>query len=109
MGDIRLGVSLYGDATYGSTFSQWYANTAHRGYGVTEFHPLKAMNAPAVQRMLGRHAAQGAEFLSFFLEPRWQGTLVARDHNIFSLDPSNGQFGSDELYKSVKKIIDHNE
>ena len=59
--------------------------------------------------MLGRHAAQGAEFLSFFLEPRWQGTLVARDHNIFSLDPSNGQFGSDELYKSVKKIIDHNE
>lgn len=109
MGDIRLGVSLYGDATYGSTFSQWYAKTAHRGYGVTEFHPLKAMDAPAVQRMLGQHATQGAEFVSFFLEPRWQGKVVERDHNIFSLDPSNGQFGSDELYKSVQKTITHNE
>lgn len=108
MGDIRLGVSLYGDATYGTTFSLWYGRTAHRGYGVTEFHPLKGMDAPAVRRMLDRHAAQGAEFLSFFLEPRWQGTLVARNHNIFSLDPDNGQFGSDELYKSVKKIVNYN-
>jgi hypothetical protein len=101
---IRLGVSLYGDATYGSTFPRWYSKTAHRGYGVTEFHPLQAMNAPKVQRMLSQHAAQGAEFLSFFLEPRWDGKLVPRNHNLFSLDPDNKQFGSDTLYESIRKV-----
>lgn len=104
IGDIRLGVSLYGDAAYGGTFSRWYAKTSHRGYGVTEFHPLKAMNAPAVQRMLSQHATQGAEFLSFFLEPRWNGKLVARNHNLFSFDPSNKQYGSDRLYESMRKV-----
>lgn len=105
MGAIRLGVSLYGDATYGSTFSRWYAHTARQGYGVTEFHPLKAMDTPAVQHMLGQHAAQGAEFLSFFLEPRWQGKLVARNHNLFSFDPDNARFGSDSLYRSMQGIV----
>jgi len=104
-GAIRLGVSLYGDATYGDTFSRWYAKTGHRGYGVTEFHPLKAMDALAVRSMLNRHAAQGAEFLSFFLEPRWQGKRVARNHNLFSLDPENAQFGSDHLYQSMQKVM----
>ena len=105
MGGIRLGVSLYGDAAYGSTFSRWYAKTGHHGYGVTEFHPLKAMDTLAVRSMLKRHAAQGAEFLSFFLEPRWQGKLVARNHNLFSLDPDNAQFGSDSLYQSMQKVM----
>lgn len=104
IGDIRLGVSLYGDAAYGDTFTRWYAKTSHRGYGVTEFHPLKAMNAPAVQRMLSQHALHGAEFLSFFLEPRWNGKLVARNHNLFSFDPDNKQYGSDRLYESMRKV-----
>lgn len=104
IGDIRLGVSLYGDAAYGDTFSRWYSKTAHHGYGVTEFHPLKAMNAPAVQRMLSQHAAQGAEFLSFFLEPRWEDELVARNHNLFSFDPDNKRFGSDNLYESMRGV-----
>lgn len=102
--DIRLGVSLYGDATYGDTFFRWYAKTTHSGYGVTEFHPLKAMNAPAVQRVLSQHALHGAEFLSFFLEPRWDGKLVARNHNLFSLDPDNKQFGSDRLHESMRRV-----
>lgn len=105
MGDIRLGVSLYGDATYGNTFSQWYKTTAHRGYGVTEFHPLKAMDAAAMRRMLDVHADQGAEFLSFFLEPRWHGALVKRDHNLFSLDPDNEKFGSARLYQSMQNLM----
>lgn len=104
IGDIRLGVSLYGDAAYGDTFSRWYSKTAHHGYGVTEFHPLKAMNAPAVQRMLSQHAAQGAEFLSFFLEPRWEDKLVARNHNLFSFDPDNKRFGSDGLYEAMRRV-----
>jgi len=105
MGAIRLGVSLYGDATYGSTFPQWYAHTGHRGYGVTEFHPLKAMDATLMQRTLAQHAARGAEFLSFFLEPRWKGELVSRGHNLFSLDPDNAEFGSDHLYHAMQKTV----
>ena len=102
---MRLGVSLYGDATYGTAFSQWYASTGHPGYGVTEFHPLKAMNAPALQHTLNQHAARGAQFLSFFLEPHWQGQLVARDANMFSLSPENAPFGSAQLYQSAQRLL----
>ena len=105
MGDIRLGVSLYGDATYGASFPKWYASTGHRGYGVTEFHPLKAMDAPAMKQVFAEHAARGAEFLSFFLEPRWQGRLVARDNNMFAFDEENKSFNSNRLYSSIKKIL----
>lgn len=105
MKNIRLGVSLYGDATYGDVFSRWYASTSHAGYGVTEFHPLKAMNTTAVQQMLGQHAQRGAQFVSFFLEPRWQGQLLDRPHNFFSFDPQNPQFSSDALYRSVQQVL----
>ena len=102
---MRLGVSLYGDATYGTAFSQWYASTGHPGYGVTEFHPLKAMNAPALQHTLNQHAARGAQFLSFFLEPHWQGQLVARDANMFSFSPENAPFGSAQLHQSAQRLL----
>ena len=102
---IRLGVSLYGNAAYGAVFSRWYGQTGHAGYGVTEFHPLKAMDAPAVQQMLGQHVQRGAEFVSFFLEPRWHGTLVERGHNTFSFGPENAQFGSAALYQAVQQVL----
>ena len=105
MKNIKLGVSLYGDATYGEVFSHWYDKSHHAGYGVTEFHPLKAMDATAVQQMLGQHKQRGAEFVSFFLEPHWQGVLLERGYNAFSLDPQNAQFGSAALYQSVQKIL----
>ena len=105
MKDIRLGVSLYGNAAYGEVFSRWYGRSGHAGYGVTEFHPLKAMDAPAMQQMLGQHAQRGAQFVSFFLEPRWQGALVQRGHNTFSLDSENAQFGSATLYQSVQQVL----
>lgn len=104
MGNIRLGVSLYGDASYGASFPKWYATTTHRGYGVTEFHPLKSMDAPAMLQIFAQHATRGSEFVSFFLEPRWQGQLVARKHNLFSFDPDNKKFNSDFLYSSIKHI-----
>ena len=103
--NIKLGVSLYGDAAYGEVFSRWYGQSRHTGYGVTEFHPLKAMDAAAVQHMLAQHKQRGAEFLSFFLEPHWQGALLERGYNTFSLDPQNAQFGSAALYQSVQQIL----
>ena len=105
MKNTKLGVSLYGDATYGEVFSRWYDKSHHAGYGVTEFHPLKAMDAAAVQQMLGQHKQRGAEFVSFFLEPHWQGVLLERGYNAFSLDPQNAQFGSAALYQSVQQIL----
>ena len=51
------------------------------------------------------HAQQGAEFLSFFLEPEWEGERVPRSHNIFSFDPLNPQFGSDVLYRSTQEAL----
>jgi hypothetical protein len=105
-GDIRLGVSLYGDAAYGTSFDRWYPLTGQRSYGITEFHPLKEMAADELGRTLALHASRGAEFLSFFAEPYWQGDIVARGHNLFSFDPGNPQFGSDKLYRSMQEHLE---
>ncbi len=97
---LQLGVSLYGEAAYGHSFTDSLGRTG-RPYGITEFHPLTAMAAPELQALLARHARHGARFVSFFLEPRWQGRLVPRPHNLFSFDPENAQFGSDVLYRAM--------
>lgn len=102
---LKLGVSLYGEASYGDSFNQWYAATGHRSYGVTEFHPLKEMTADELGRTLAVHASRGADFLSFFVEPYWRGEIVLRGHNLFSFDPGNHQFGSDTLYKSMQEHL----
>ncbi|CAM3492710.1 Beta-galactosidase-like protein [Paracidovorax anthurii] len=102
---IRLGVSLYGEPTYGQSYFDWLARSGQSRYGITEFHPLKAMDTAAMQQVFERHARHGAEFLSFFVEPRWQGALVPRGHNMFSFDPDNAQFGSDRLYRSVQRAL----
>lgn len=107
MGGLRLGVSLYGDATYGPRFTQWLAESGPRPYGITEFHPLRPLDGPALQEVLARHAAQGAQFLSFFMEPRWQGALVERPHNPFSFDPENAHYHSAALYQAVDWIRQH--
>lgn len=105
-GSLRLGVSLYGDAAYGARFAAWLRATGDQRYGVTEFHPLRALNPQQLRSVLNTHAADGAQFLSFFLEPRWQGALVPRAaHNPFSLDPDNPEFGSDVLYQSMQQIL----
>ncbi|HCL87665.1 MAG TPA: hypothetical protein DIC45_14480 [Comamonadaceae bacterium] len=102
-GTPRLGVSLYGEAAYGGSFAQWLRRSGQQRYGVTEFHPLKAMGPQELMQVLGTHARQGAQFLSFFLEPEWEGQRVPRGHNLFSFDPQNPQFGSDVLYRSVQQ------
>lgn len=103
---MQLGVSLYGDASY-RAFSKWYRSSLHDGgYGVTEFHPLEALSADSLSKILHSHANQGAKFLSFFLEPRWQGKQLDRSHNAFSFDPKNNQYGSATLYKSMQEALE---
>ena len=113
--DIRLGVSLYGEASYGDSFGSWYAqrqrlSAAHsspQAYGVTEFHPLKGMEANEWRKTLNAHQQRGAAFLSFFMEPRWEGQRVERGHNIFSIDPQNPQFQSTALYRAAQEALKH--
>jgi len=114
---LRLGVSLYGEPIYGDSLLAWLAGrevpqgllprkTASTEYGVTEFHPLRAMDAIELDRVLDRHRTQGAQFVSFFMEPRWSGELMSPVKNIFSLDPQNTQqAGSAEVYRAFSSIL----
>lgn len=105
LGGVRLGVSLYGEPSYGHSYFDWLARRGPSRYGVTEFHPLKALDATAMGAVLREHAGHGADFLSFFLEPRWNGRLVPRGHNIFSFDPDNPLFASDRLYRATQETL----
>lgn len=99
---IRLGVSLYGNATYDGSFTKWHQKTGNRPYGITEFHPLRAGKMVDLKATLREHEKNGAEFLSFFLEPRWKGALATRKNNIFSFDIENKKFKSDQLYMQMQ-------
>ena len=102
---IGLGVSLYGEPTYGTSFFDWLPGSEHQHYGVTEFHPLRGMGPGQLEGMLEQHSSHGAEFVSFFMEPRWNRRLVPRTHNLFSLDPDNPKFGSAQLYESMRQLL----
>ena len=104
-GGIRLGVSLYGEPTYGASFFRRLAASREDRFGVTEFHPLSAMTPAATRAMLERLRAHGAAFVSFFLEPRFGGRRLDTQMNIFSLDPANPKFGSDALYRSMRELM----
>lgn len=102
---LRTGVSLYGEASYGSSFFEWLQLSPPRAYGVTEFHPLQAMNAAQLGGVLTRHRDQGAQFLSFFLETRWRGQRVRPEINPFAFDPDNHFHESERLYSSMRSVL----
>ena len=104
-GDLRLGISLYGEATYGHSFLDWLGSTRHRTYGITEFHPLRPMSADEVKDMFERHRRRGAAFLSFFVDARPHGVRDPTQRNIFAIDPDNPDFGSDRLYAAIRAAI----
>ena len=103
--NLRMGVSLYGEASYGRSFSDWFRQNPQQHYGVTEFHPLQAMSQGQLGSALRQHRDNGARFLSFFLETRWQEQRVSSTANPFSFDPENRQHGSDQLYSSMKALL----
>jgi hypothetical protein len=107
-GDVGLGINLYGEATYGDGLFDWLARTRQRGYSVTEFHPLRALDATELARVLQRHRAHGARSLSFFLHPHQasHGATGAAP-NPFAFDPANPQHGSDRLYQSMRQVLGH--
>lgn len=113
---MQLGISLYGRATYGPEMIDWLrsrrskvagvgAHGGSRAYGVTEFHPLKGMSARELNQVLMRHHAEGAQFISFFMEPRVKGKLFEPGINLFSFDPQNVAYGSDSLYEAMANIL----
>lgn len=114
---LRLGISLYGEPIYGDSFLSWLNGSKAltgtqtrkglpRAYGVTEFHPLRAMTESELRLALERHRLNGAQFVSFFMEPRWQGELIQQGMNIFSIDPANAsQVGSAEVYGAFSALL----
>ncbi|MFM9917409.1 MAG: hypothetical protein ACKVOX_16520 [Rhizobacter sp.] len=104
-GRAHLGVSLYGEPTYGTSFFDWYARSEHRTYGVTEFHPLRGMAPDEARRMFEHHRTSGAQFLSFFLDTLTLDGSTPVLRNQFSFDPANPGSGSDRLYDTVKTLL----
>ena len=101
---LQLGVSLYGETSYGPSFTHWLRQNQHTRYGITEFHPLRAMPPAALSGLLQRHHAQGAQFLSFFMDTPVhtnQGTGL----NLFSLGQHNPQHASDQLFLSLQQVL----
>jgi len=104
-GGLGLGISLYGEATYGSSFFDWLDTTAHRRYVVTEFHPLRAMTPEEFAATIEHHRRRGAAFVSFFLDARPRDARDPAADNMFSFDPGNARFGSATLYKAVQELM----
>ncbi len=102
---MGLGVSLYGEAAYGISFLDWYVQSGRHRYGITEFHPLKAMTSGQLGALLERHRAHGLKFLSFFLRGAGTGDQNSQGGNPFVFDPANLQFGSDVLFRSMQTVL----
>lgn len=105
MEGLHLGLSLYGESTYGSSFMRWLQGARHTSYGVTEFHPLKAMPPHDLAQAFEQHRLRGARFVSMFLDGRVDGKPNSSTLNIFSFDPDNTRFGSATLYESLKSVL----
>lgn len=106
-GDLRLGISLYGEATYGQSFFDWKRNKRPGIYGVTEFHPLRGMDSTELASVFDRHRDNGAQFLSFFLEGRGpiNRPYAVKGPTIPFIGESNTYNGSDQLYRSVQQLM----
>jgi hypothetical protein len=103
----RLGVSLYGEASYGDSYLNWKKAQGIDLYGITEFHPLRAMSAPELNQAMGRHKENGAQFLSFFMEGRGEASAPysPTGPTIPFIGEANLQNGSDKLYKSLQLLL----
>ena len=101
---LLLGVSLYGETSYGPSFRGWLQQEKHRQYGITEFHPLRGMTAPELTTVLRQHHAAGAQFLSFFMDtPAHEQT--GEGLNLFSFSPRNTQHASNVLFESLRQTL----
>lgn len=104
-GGLRLGISLYGEPIYGTSFFDWLATSKHRRYGITEFHPLREMSPDEMRSTLEAHRQRGARFISFFLDARPAAMRTASELNVFGIEPGNRQFGSDKLYAAFRVLV----
>jgi hypothetical protein len=105
-GHVHLGINLYAEAAEGNAFFDWLARSRQPGYSVTEFHPLRPLDADQLARVLENHRAHGARTLSFFLHPHQPSHGPAGPNpNPFALDPDNPQHGSDRLYRAMREVM----
>lgn len=105
MNRLKLGISLYGEPTYGASFMGWLQGNPNVSYGVTEFHPLKALTPRELAQTFEQHRLRGAHFVSMFLDGHVDEKPSTSARNIFSFDPDNESFGSQTLYESLKSVL----
>ena len=101
----NLGISLYGETSYGFELGQRLMQWRQTQYGITEFHPLRAVSGDEMGRIFALHRAQGARFLSFFLEAKPEGSVPQRMHNEFSFDADNRIKHGANLYDAVRQVM----
>ena len=101
----RLGVSLYGESSYGFEVGKRLKGWQRHQYGITEFHPMRAMTGDDMARTLALHRQQGAQFLSFFMEAKREGAVPQRMHNAFSFDENNPEMNGAALYDAVRQVM----
>lgn len=102
---VQLGVSLYGEASYGTSFFDWFQSTRRPSYGITEFHPLKGMSSVELKKTFDQHYQNGTKFLSFFVESVDLDDDPTSVPNQFSFDRRNNNAGSSVLFKSTLEIL----
>lgn len=103
--NLKLGISLYGESTYGTSFLRWLQGTRHTEYGITEFHPLKALTPHELAQTFEQHRLRGARFVSMFLDGHVEEKPKNNELSMFSFDPDNTRFGSNTLYQSLKSVL----
>jgi hypothetical protein len=112
---LNLGISLYGESSYGESYFEWFNKTGRKAYGVTEFHPLKAMNAAELKAVFDKHRKNNGRFISFFAEAAGlyeQDVAGIKDEvkgansgTDFTFSRRNKSAGSSVLFESVREIL----
>jgi hypothetical protein len=101
---LHLGVSLYGETSYGPAFADWLRQHKHPHYGITEFHPLRPMSPQELSALFQRHQQSGSRFLSFFLDTPWH-IQSGLGLNLFSMGPHNPKHSSDQFFDSLQQVL----
>lgn len=103
--DMGLGVSLYGEASYGTSFTDQFARMGRSTYGITEFHPLRAMDSDQLRALLLQHRARGAQFVSFFMDAKDLKDSDPKATNFLAFSPSNEGYGSRPLFDATRQML----
>lgn len=102
----NLGINLYGGIIHGNYFFNWLAENGHVRYGIPEMHPMTAQDPALLVSALRRHHRHGAVFMSpYFLSVQPARFGSDPEHDRFKIEPTNTEYGSNQLYKALQLLM----